>query len=153
MKQFMLFAVALVTLTLFSCSDDDDNDSGSGSSITNTMVLRGQTYPIEIALYFAHEDGQNGKFYNLDCDTKGGGLHGYGGFEGALVGKTTPLKGRFFLSFNPQSGPSIDPVIESGSVTIKQVSDGLHILVDCKEEGGEKFTMNFLAKDEEKMRQ
>ncbi len=142
MKKFLLFAVALVTLTLVSCSDDDDD---AGSEITNTMLLRGQTYPIEMALYFAVDNGQ---FYNLDCDTKGGSLHGYGGFDGSMVGKTTQLNGRFFLSFNPQSGPSIDPVIESGTVTIKKVSDGLFILVDCKEEGGQKFTMNFLAKDE-----
>lgn len=141
MKKFLFFAVALFTLTLVSCSDDEED----GNEITNTMVLRGQTYPIEMALYFAEENGQ---FYNLDCDTQGGTLHGYGGFEGSWVGKTTQLKGNFFLSFNPQTGRSIDPVIESGSVTIKKVSNGLFILVDCKEEGGEKFTMNFLAKDE-----
>ena len=65
------------------------------------------------------------------------------------IPKNTQLNRRFFLSFNPQSGPSIDPVIESGTVTIKKVNDGLFILVDCKEEGGEKFTMNLLAKDEQ----
>ena len=145
MKKFMLFAVALFTLTFVSCGDDEEE----GGEITNTMLLRGQTYPIEMALFFAEQGGQ---FYNLDCDTKGGTLHGYGGFEGSLIGKTTPLPGPFYLSFNPQQGRSIDPVIKSGSVTIKEVKDGLFILVDCVEESGEKFMMNFLAKDEEKMR-
>lgn len=140
--------MALFSLTLVACSSDDDDDNGGGG-ITNTMVLRGNTYPIEMAMFFAQEGGQ---FYNLDCDTQGGTLHGYGGFEGSLVGKTTQLSGRFFLSFNPQSGASIDPDIASGTVTIKTVSDGLHIVVDCKEKSGDKFTMNFLARDESKMR-
>ena len=150
MKKYLLFAMALFTLTFVACGDDDD-DEETGNNITNIMVLRGTTYPIEMPLFFAEE---NGLFYNLDCDTKGGVLHGYGGFEGSLVGKTTPLKGQFFLSFNPQSGGySIDPIIASGSVTIKKVNEGLWILVDCKEESGDIFTMNFLAKDEAKMRQ
>ena len=70
-------------------------------------------------------------------------------FISQLFRKTTQLSGRFFLSFNPQSGTSINPVIESGTVTIKRVNDGLFILVDCKE-GGQRFTMSFLAKDESK---
>ena len=147
----MLFAVALFTLTFVSCGDDEEEDGieNINTEITNTMVLRGQTYPIESALFFLDEENQ---FYNLDCDTKGGTLHGYGGFSGSLVGKTSALPGAFYLSFNPQQGRSIEPKIASGSVTIKEVKDGLFILVDCKEESGEKFMMNFLAQDEQKMR-
>ena len=136
MKKILLLAlVVLGTIAAVSCNKEDDK-------ITNKMVLRGQTYTFVHAIC-ANMQG----FVHVDLDTKGGVLHGYGGFESSLIGKTTDLKGGFFLSFNPQEGPSIDPQIKSGTVTVKEVDKGLHIKVDAVEEGGEKFTMDVYTED------
>jgi len=97
-----------------------------------------------MALYAKYDD-----FYNFDLDAGGeNGIHGYGGFEASMVGKTTALSGPFFMSFNPMSGPSINPVIKSGTVKITEVEKGLHIVVDAVEENGEALKMNVLAEDE-----
>ena len=136
---FRILAVALAfTVAFSSCSKEQDDE------ITNTITLRGSTLTINMALYAKYED-----YYNFDLDAGGdNGIHGYGGFEASMVGKTTDLKGPFFLSFNPMSGPSIDPVIKSGTVKITEVEKGLHVVVDAVEEGGDIFKINVLAEDE-----
>ena len=146
MKKLLVFAALLLAFSVafISCNKDDDE-------ITNTMLIRGTKLPIGQGLYQFYQD-QDGGYYNLDVETtmKDDNLHGYGGFPASYVGKTTDLKGAFFLSFNPMTGNSIDPVIKSGTVKIKEVKGGLHIIVDCVETNGDKFTMNFLAEDETK---
>ena len=139
-KFFSILVVALVAIAAFStvsCKKEDD------SKVTNTMTVRGSTYKIVHAICAI----QNG-FVHMDVDTENGVLHGYGGFEEELIGKTTDFKGKdFFLSFNPQSGPSIDPVIKSGTVKITKVEGGLNVKVDCVEDGFGAFTMDFFAED------
>ena len=136
---FRILAVALAFSVAFSsCSKEQDDE------ITNTITLRGSTLTINMALYAKYED-----YYNFDLDAGGdNGIQGYGGFEASMVGKTTDLKGPFFLSFNPMIGPSIDPVIKSGTVKITEVEKGLHVVVDAVEEGGDVFKINVLAEDE-----
>jgi hypothetical protein len=136
-KLFSILAIALVAVAVFSSCNKEEN-------VTNKMTLRGHTYSIEHAIC-----GNFQGFYNLDVDTTGGddNIHGYGGFDAEWVGKTTNLSGPFFLSFNPMSGPSIDPVIKSGTVKITETKGGLNIKVDCVETTGDKFTMDFFAED------
>ncbi len=141
-KLFRILVVALAVVTAFSSCQKDEEE------ITNTLTVRGSTLKIRMALYAKYED-----YYNFDLDAGGedSGLHGYGGFDASWVGKTTDLKGRFFMSFNPQAGgSSIDPVIKSGTVSITEVKGGLHVVVDAIEEGGEKLKLNVLAEDETK---
>ena len=139
-KFFSILVVALVAIAAFStvsCKMEDD------SKVTNTMTVRGSTYKIVHAICAI----QNG-FVHMDVDTENGVLHGYGGFEEELIGKTTDFKGKdFFLSFNPQSGPSIDPVIKSGTCKITEVSGGLNLIVDAVEQGGDKFKMSVFLED------
>ena len=54
---------------------------------------------------------------------------------------------KIFLSFNPQQGPSIDPVIKSGTCKITEVSGGLNLIVDAVEQGGDKFKMSVFLED------
>ena len=135
-KFFRILAVALAFVAAFSsCKKEED-------TISNTMTVRGQTYEIVHAIC-ANMQG----FCNVDVDTEGGVLHGHGGFESSLIGKTTDLKGDFFLSFNPQQGPSIDPVIKSGTCKITEVKGGLNLIVDAVEQGGDKFKMSVFLED------
>ena len=142
MKRFFsILAVALAFVAAFSsCKKDDEEEK-----ITNTITIRGTTLNIRMALYAKYDD-----FYNFDLDAgeEDSNLHGYGGFEASMVGKTTDLKDDFFMSFNPMSGPSIDPQIKSGTVKITEVEKGLHIIVDAVEYSGDKFKINVLAEDE-----
>ena len=139
-KFFSILAVALAFAAVFSSCNKEEDDE-----ITNTITVRGATLKINMALYAKYDD-----FYNFDLDAGGeNGIHGYGGFDASLVGKTTDLRGPFFMSFNPMSGAaSIDPVIKSGTVKITEVEKGLHIVVDAVEESGDKFKINVLAEDE-----
>lgn len=140
-KILSILAVAIAFMAAFSsCKKDKEEDT-----ITNTITVRGATLKVDMALYAKYDD-----IYNFDLDAGGeNGIHGYGGFEAEMVGKTTPLKGPFFMSFNPMSGAaSIDPVIKSGTVKITEVENGLHIVVDAVEESGDAFKMNVLAEDE-----
>ena len=135
-KLFSILVIALAFVAVFSsCTKEEDE-------ITNTMTLRGQTYKIVHAIG-ANFDG----FYSVDVDTEGEGLHGYGGFEASMVGKTTDMKGDFFLSFNPMSGNSIDPQIKSGTCKITEVKGGVNLIVDCVEVGGDKFKMSVFLQD------
>ena len=137
-KLFGILAIMLAFAAAFSSCKKEDPE------ITNTLTIRGTTLTINMALFAKYDD-----FYNFDLDAGGdNGLHGYGGFPAEYVGKTTDLKGPFFMSFNPMTGNSIDPVIKSGTVKITEVEKGLHIIVDAVEEGGDKFKMNVLAEDE-----
>ena len=140
-KIFSILAVALAFVAAFSsCKKEDEEEK-----ITNTITIRGATLNIRMALYAKYDD-----FYNFDLDAgeEDSNLHGYGGFEASMVGKTTDLKGQFFMSFNPMSGNSIVPQIKSGTVKITEVEKGLHIVVDAVEESGDKFKINVLAEDE-----
>ena len=138
-----LVCAAGLVFAVSGCDKDKDNEN----AITNTITIRGATLKVDLAMYHLYND-----YYNFDLDTVGeNGLHGYGGFDAAWVGKTTDLKGPFFLSFNPMEGNSIDPVIKSGTVKITEVEGGLHVLVDAVEENGEKFKMDVLAEDETKI--
>ena len=135
-KLFSILAIALAFVAVFSsCKKEED-------TISNTMTVRGQSYKIVHAIC-ANQQG----FCHVDVDTEGGTLHGYGGFESSLIGKTTDLKGDFFLSFNPMSGPSIDPVIKSGTCKITEVKGGLNLIVDAVEQGGDKFKMSVFLED------
>lgn len=145
MKHFFAIILSLVCtagllIAVNGCHKEDDDDS-----ISNTLLLRGTTMKINMALFAQYDD-----FYNFDLDAGGDhGVHGYGGFEAAWIGKTTDLKGPFFMSFNPQDGgSSIDPVIKSGTVKITEVKGGLHILVEAVEENGQKLKIDVLAEDE-----
>ena len=136
-KFFSILAVALAFVAAFSSCKKEEEDT-----ISNTMTVRGQTYKIVHAIC-ANMQG----FCHVDVDTEGGVLHGYGGFESSMIGKTTDLKGDFFLSFNPQQGPSIDPVIKSGTCKITEVKGGLNLIVDAVEQGGDKFKMSVFLED------
>lgn len=141
-----LVCAAGLVFTVSGCNKED-------AKISNTLTIRGTTLNVRIALYQLYED-QEGGYYNFDVDagSPDNGLHGYGGFDAAWVGKTTDLKGPFFMSFNPQDGGrSIDPVIKSGTVKITEVEGGLHVLVDAVEESGDKFKLDVLAEDETKI--
>ena len=145
-----LVCAAGLVFAVSGCDKDNENEDGT---ISNTLTIRGTTLNVRIALYQLYED-QEGGFYNFDVDagSPDNGLHGYGGFDAAWVGKTTDLKGPFFMSFNPQQGGhSIDPVIKSGTVKITEVEGGLHVLVDAVEESGDKFKLDVLAEDETKI--
>ena len=151
MKKLFSMILGLVCAAglVFAVSGCDKEDEGA---ISNTLTIRGTTLNVRIALYALYE-GEDGGYYNFDVDAgdPDTGLHGYGGFDAAWVGKTTDLKGPFFLSFNPMEGNSIDPVIKSGTVKITEVKGGLHVLVDAVEENGDKFKMDVLAEDETKI--
>lgn len=154
MKKLFSMILGLVCAAglVFAVSGCDKGDKEDGT-ISNTLTIRGTTLNVRIALYQLYEDEEGG-FYNFDVDagSPDNGLHGYGGFDAAWVGKTTDLKGPFFLSFNPQQGGhSIDPVIKSGTVKITEVKGGLHVLVDAVEENGDKFKLDVLAEDETKI--
>ena len=143
MKKLFSILLGLVCAAglVFAVSGCDKEDE---AAISNTMTIRGTTLKIDMALYALYDD-----YYNFDLDAGGeNGLHGYGGFDAAWVGKTTDLKGPFFMSFNPMEGNSIDPVIKSGTVKITKVEGGLHVLVDAVEENGDKLKINVLAEDE-----
>lgn len=136
MKKILFLALAaFMSMALLSCNKEDD-------AVTNTMTVRGQNYKIVHAIC-ANMQGS----CHVDVDTEGGVLHGYGRFESSLIGKTTDLKGDFFLSFNPQQGPSIDPVIKSGTCKITEVKGGLNLIVDAVEQGGDKFKMSVFLED------
>lgn len=142
-----LVCAAGLVFAVCGCNKEDE------TKISNTLTIRGTTLNVRIALYQLYED-QEGGYYNFDVDagSPDNGLHGYGGFDAAWVGKTTDLKGPFFMSFNPQDGGhSIDPVIKSGTVKITEVEGGLHVLVDAVEESGDKFKLDVLAEDETKI--
>lgn len=146
----MILGLVCAAGLVFSVSGCKPEDEGG---ISNTLTIRGTTLNVRIALYQLYED-EEGAYYNFDVDagSPDNGLHGYGGFDAAWVGKTTNLKGEFFLSFNPQSGGhSIDPVIKSGTVKITEVKGGLHVLVDAVEENGDKLKLDVLAEDETKI--
>ena len=152
MKKLFSMILGLVCAAglVFAVSGCDKEDEGA---ISNTLTIRGTTLNVRIALYQLYEE-EGGGYYNFDVDagSPDNGLHGYGGFDAAWVGKTTDLKGPFFLSFNPQDGGnSIDPVIKSGTVKITEVKGGLHVLVDAVEESGDKFKLDVLAEDETKI--
>ena len=154
MKKLFSILLGLVCAAglVFAVSGCDKGDKEDGA-ISNTLTIRGTTLNVRIALYQLYED-QEGGYYNFDVDagSPDNGLHGYGGFDAAWVGKTTDLKGPFFMSFNPQDGGhSIDPVIKSGTVKITEVEGGLHVLVDAVEESGDKFKLDVLAEDETKI--
>ena len=150
MKKLFSMILGLVCAAglVFAVSGCDKEDG----EISNTLTIRGTTLNVRIALYALYE-GEDGGYYNFDVDAgdPDTGLQGYGGFDAAWVGKTTDLKGPFFLSFNPMDGNSIDPVIKSGTVKITEVKGGLHVLVDAVEENGDKFKMDVLAEDETKI--
>ena len=140
----MILGLVCAAGLVFAVSGCDKEDE---AAISNTMTIRGTTLKIDMALYALYDD-----YYNFDLDAGGeNGLHGYGGFDAAWVGKTTDLKGPFFMSFNPMEGNSIDPVIKSGTVKITEVKGGLHVLVDAVEENGDKLKINVLAEDETKI--
>lgn len=152
MKKLFSMILGLVCAAglVFSVSGCTPEDEGG---ISNTLTIRGTTLNVRIALYQLYED-EEGAYYNFDVDagSPDNGLHGYGGFDAAWVGKTTNLKGEFFMSFNPQDGGhSIDPVIKSGTVKITEVKGGLHVLVDAVEENGDKLKLDVLAEDETKI--
>ena len=151
MKKLFSMILGLVCAAglVFAVSGCDKEDGGA---ISNTLTIRGATLNVRIALYQFYEE-EGGGYYNFDVDAgdPDTGLHGFGGFDAAWVGKTTDLKGPFFLSFNPMEGNSIDPVIKSGTVKITEVKGGLHVLVDAVEENGDKFKMDVLAEDETKI--
>ena len=136
----VLLCLSLASFVFSGCNKDDDGE------IANTMTLRGVKYGIAMGIYFS-----DGQFTHIDVDTSQGddNLHGYGQFASSMIGKTTPAADAAFdISFNPMSGPSIDPVIKSGNITIKKVEKGLHIVVDCVEVDGQKFYMDYLAESE-----
>lgn len=136
-KLFSILAIALAFVAVFSSCKKEDEE------VTNTMTLRGQNYT------FVHAICANfGGAYRVDVDTAGEyGLHGFGEFEASMVGKTTDLKGDFFLSFNPMSGNSIDPQIKSGTCKITEAKGGLNLIVDAVEQGGDKFKMSVFLED------
>lgn len=144
MKKLFSIILGLVCAAglVFAISGCKPEDEGG---ISNTLTIRGTTLKVNMALYALYDD-----YYNFDMDAGGeDGLHGYGGFDAAWVGKTTDLKGAFFMSFNPQNGGnSIDPVIKSGTVKITKVEGGLHVLVNAVEESGDKLKIDVLAEDE-----
>ena len=135
-KLFSILAIALAFVAVFSSCKKEE------ATVSNTMTVRGQTYKIVHAIC-ANMQG----FCNVDVDTEDGVLHGYGGFESSMIGKTTDLKGNFFLSFNPQQGPSIDPVIKSGTCKVIEVEGGFNLIVDAVEQGGDTFKMSVFLKD------
>lgn len=136
MKKILFLALAaFMSMALLSCNKEDD-------AVTNTMTVRGQDYKIVHAIC-ANMNG----YCRVDIDTEGSALHGYGGFDSSMIGKTTDLKGVFFLSFNPMSGSSIDPDIKSGTCKITEVKDGLNLVVDAVEQGGKKFKMSVFLQE------
>ena len=130
--------------------EGDDQTKPSG----NVLVIRGSELPILISVYAIYEEEGEG-YVNFDVDAgpdEDHNLHGYGGFDAAWIGKTTQLEGNFFLSFNPMEGPSIDPVIKSGTVTVTQVAEGkLRVEVDAVETNGEAFKLYCNSYDETKI--
>ena len=142
-KILAILAVALAAALAFtSCKKDD--------VASNTLTIRGAKLNVSTAIYaIVQDEGQGFVNFDIDAGPEATQLHGYGGFPAEYIGKTTPLEGDFFLSFNPMSGPSIDPVIQSGTVTVTQVSGGkIHVKVDAVETNGEKFIMDCVAYDE-----
>lgn len=136
MKKILFLALAaFMSMALLSCSKE-------GDAVTNTMTVRGQNYKIVHAIC-ANMDG----YCHIDLDTQGDGLHGYGGCDASMIGKTTDLKGDFFLSFNPMSGNSIDPVIKSGTCKMTEVKGGINMVVDAVEESGDKFKISVFLQD------
>ena len=141
-KILVILAVALASALAFtSCTKDKDN-----SQITNTLTIRGSKLAINMAMYAIYQD-----YVNFGPEATQ--LHDYGGFPSSWIGKTTNLDGPFFMSFNPMEGPSIDPVIKSGTVTVTKLTDGRlhHVVVDAVETNGDKFLMNVGAYDETKI--
>ena len=136
-----LVCAAGLVFAVSGCNKEDE------TKISNTITIRGATLELDHAIYSTHE-GITG----LHVQTKGGdkGLFGWGDFDSAWIGKTTNLKGEFFMSFNPNDGgPSIDPEIKSGTFKVSKVEKGLHVIVDAVETNGDAFKMNFLAEDED----
>ena len=146
-KFFVILTVALVSaLTFTSCTKDN-------AQITNTLTVRGAKLAVNMAMYAVYqEEGEGYVNFDLDAGPEATQLHGYGGFPSSWIGKTTNLSGAFFMSFNPMEGPSIDPVIKSGTVTVTKLTDGrLHVVVDAVETNGDKLLLNVGSYDETKI--
>ena len=136
-----IVAIALVSALAFSSCTKDKTDE-----ITNTILIRGAKLPVTMGMYAIYDDFVN---FDMDAGAEASNLHGYGGFPKSYIGKTTQLSGQFFMSYNPMEGPSIDPVIKSGTVTITEVEPHkLHVVVDAVETSGDKFQINCAAYDE-----
>ncbi len=145
-KIITLMTIALVgALSFTSCNKDKEETD----EITNTMEIRGSKLPVTMAIYAIYDDFVN---FDMDAGKEESNLHGYGGFPKSYIGKTTQLKDEFFMSYNPMQGPSIDPVIKSGTVTVTQVSSNkLHVVVDAVETNGDKLLINCAVYDETKI--
>lgn len=142
MKKILIIAtIALAGVLAFSsCTKDETKE------ITNTMEIRGAKLPVNMAMYAPYDDFVN---FDMDAGPEASNLHGYGGFPLSWIGKTTQLNGHFFMAYNPEEGPSINPEIKSGTVTIIQVATNkLHIIVDAVETNGDKLLINCAAYDE-----
>ena len=145
-KVFAIIAIAAIGALFFTSCNKGGTKDDEKTAITNTLNIRGSSLPVRMCIYAIYDEFVN---FDIDAGSEDAGLHGYGGFPADWIGKTTQLSGPFFLSFNPMSGPSIDPEIKSGTVTITQLETGkLHVVVDAVETDGTKFALNSASYDE-----
>lgn len=150
-KLFFVATLFAATFAFSSCSDDKEENS-----ISQTLEIGGTKYQNVLGLYHQFE-GQSE--INFDIDVNFGednNLHGWGYFDERLFGKTVDLAtdSLFNISFNylfadPVYGMNFTPEYKSGTLTIKKVSDGIHILLNSVNADDRAFNMDVLLVDEE----
>lgn len=156
MKTIKLFSIAILALgalTLFSSCTPDDAEA------TNTLIIKGQEYKIERALYANYgQDSPN--MYRIDLDTVEFGtkdnpnsIHGYGDFEwdGNDITVDVTKKELYVSGFNWLSGGGFYQAgdFKSGTQTIKKGKDDTIILIiDCIDKSGDRFYLSVAAQNE-----
>ena len=131
-KLLFMAAVCTAAFTFTSCDKDDDDDDNVDDAISQTIEINGVKYDKVLGLYHQWEGESE---INMDIDTDFDGddnVHGYGSFDSTLVGKTVDLTtdSLFNIAFNYMNGGYFAPNYKSGSLTIKKVSAGYHILLN-----------------------
>lgn len=146
-KLLFMAAVCIAAFTFTSCDNDDDDDD----AISQTIEIDGVKYSKVLGLYHQWEGSSD---INMDIDTNIQGddnVHGYGYFDASLVGKTVDLTtdSLFNIAFNFMNGGYFEPNYKSGSLTIKKVSNGYHILLNSTQTDNKAFKMDLILIDEE----
>ena len=150
-KLFFVATLFAATFAFSSCSDDEEENS-----ISQTLEIGGTKYQNAIGFY---HQMQGESEINIDIDVKiseENEIHGFGYFDESLIGKTVDLttESMFNISFNyleedPVYHMNFTPQYKSGTLTIKKVSDGIHILLNSVNADDRAFNMDVLLVDEE----
>ena len=146
-----LFFAATICIAAFSFTGCDDEKDDDNNAISQTIEINGIKYQNVFGMYF--QDSESSEIH-IDIDTEYNGddnVHGYGFFDASLIGKTVDLTtdSLFNIAFNYMDGGYFEPQYKSGSLTIKKVSKGYHILLNSTQADNKAFKMDLLMIDEQ----